>query len=50
MVVRSVENISELTRENLTSAEQLSTSAENLSGQAVELAELVARFRVDQGD
>ena len=50
MVVRSVENISELTRENLTSAEQLSASAENLSCQAVELAELVARFRVDQGD
>jgi len=46
MVVRAVENISDLTRENLTSVEQLSKSAENLSGQAVELAAMVEKFRV----
>jgi len=46
MVVRAVENISDLTRENLTSVEQLSKSAENLSAQAVELAAMVEKFRV----
>ena len=46
MVVKAVENISDLTRENLSSVEQLARSAQSLSGQAVELKEMVARFKV----
>jgi methyl-accepting chemotaxis protein len=46
LVVRAVENISDLTRENLASVEQLAMSAENLSGQAAELAAMVEKFRV----
>jgi len=47
MVVVSMENISNITRENLVSVEQLSQSAEGLSRQALDLAELVAQFRVN---
>jgi methyl-accepting chemotaxis protein len=46
MVVKAVENISDLTRENLSSVEQLSKSAEGLSRQAVELETMVAKFKV----
>jgi methyl-accepting chemotaxis protein len=46
MVVRAIEEIHDRTRENLTSVEQLSGSARNLSRQAEDLAELVARFKV----
>ena len=46
MVVVAMENISDVTRENLVSVEQLSRSAEGLSQQAVDLAALVAQFRV----
>jgi methyl-accepting chemotaxis protein len=47
MVVGAVENISDLTRENLSSVEQLAKSAQSLSHQAVDLAGLVAQFRVN---
>ncbi len=47
MVVSAMENISDLTRENLSSVEQLANSAESLSQQAVDLADLVAQFRVN---
>jgi methyl-accepting chemotaxis protein len=46
MVVVAMENISDVTRENLVSVEQLSRAAEGLSLQAVDLAGLVAQFRV----
>lgn len=47
MVVAAVENISDITRENLSSVEQLSKAAQNLSAQAVDLASLVAEFKVN---
>ena len=47
MVVVAMENISDVTRENLVSVEQLSRSAEGLSQQAVDLAALVAQFRIN---
>jgi methyl-accepting chemotaxis protein len=47
MVVSAVENIDSLTTENLNSVEQLARSAEVLSGQADELAGLVAQFKVE---
>jgi methyl-accepting chemotaxis protein len=47
MVVTAVENISDITRENLTSVEQLSKAAQKLSGQASDLTGLVAQFRVE---
>jgi methyl-accepting chemotaxis protein len=46
MVVTAMENISDITRENLASVEQLSRSAQNLSQQAEGLAGLVAAFKV----
>jgi len=46
MVVVAMENISDVTRENLASVEQLARSAQGLSQQAVDLAGLVAQFRV----
>ena len=46
MVVTAMENISDITRENLSAVEQLSKSAQNLSQQAVDLASLVAEFKV----
>jgi methyl-accepting chemotaxis protein len=47
MVVTAMENISDVTRENLTSVEQLAKSAQGLSQQAVDLACLVAQFKVN---
>src|SRR6266567_26078 len=47
MVVVAIENISDVTRENLTSVEQLAKSAQGLSQQAVDLAGLVAQFKVN---
>jgi len=47
MVVQAVENISDLSRENLSSVEQLSHSASGLSQQAEDLAGLVAAFKVN---
>lgn len=47
MVVSAMENISDVTRETLISVEQLSRSADGLSGQAIDLAELVAQFQVE---
>ncbi|GAB7026552.1 hypothetical protein JCM15764A_18000 [Geotalea toluenoxydans] len=47
MVVAAVENINDITRENLSSVEQLSKAAQNLSAQAVDLAGLVAEFKVN---
>ncbi len=47
MVVGAVENINDLTRQNLSAVEQLSKSAQGLSLQAVDLAGLVAQFRVN---
>ncbi len=49
MVVVAMENISDVTRENLASVEQLARSAQSLSQQAVDLATLVAQFRVEHG-
>jgi methyl-accepting chemotaxis protein len=46
MVVSAMDNISDLARENLASVEQLSGAAQNLSQQAVDLAELVSQFTV----
>ncbi|PKN16064.1 MAG: methyl-accepting chemotaxis protein [Deltaproteobacteria bacterium HGW-Deltaproteobacteria-23] len=46
MVVQAVENISDLTRENLSSVEQLARAAQSLSGQAADLAGMVATFKV----
>ncbi|GFE58554.1 Cache 3/Cache 2 fusion domain-containing protein [Geobacter sp. AOG1] len=46
MVVQAVESISDSSRENLASVEQLSRSAQNLSQQAVDLAGMVAEFKV----
>jgi methyl-accepting chemotaxis protein len=46
MVVQAMENISDLTRENLSSVEQLSRAAISLSQQAEDLAAMVATFRV----
>jgi len=46
MVVKAVENISDSARENLSSVEQLSKSAQGLSVQAEDLATLVAQFKV----
>ena len=42
----NMENISDLTRENLSSVEQLSRAAQSLSQQAVDLSNMVAAFRV----
>ena len=47
MVVAAMDNISDITRENLVSVEQLSRFAEGLSTQSVELAEVVAQFRLE---
>jgi|GEM_PF-1484962 len=47
MVVTAVENISDITRENLSSVEELSKSARSLSSQALDLASLVAEFKVN---
>jgi methyl-accepting chemotaxis protein len=47
MVVTAMENISDVTRENLTSVEQLAKSAQGLSLQAIDLAGLVAQFKVN---
>jgi methyl-accepting chemotaxis protein len=47
MVVGAIENISDITRSNLLSVEQLAGSAELLSRQAAELASLVAQFKVE---
>jgi methyl-accepting chemotaxis protein len=47
MVVFAMENISDITRENIVSVEQLSRSAEGLSRQALDLAGLMAQFRVN---
>ncbi len=46
-VVQAVENISAGSRENLSSVEQLFSSAQSLSGQAEELAKLAAAFKVN---
>jgi methyl-accepting chemotaxis protein len=46
MVVSAMENISDITQQNLASVEQLSRGAQELSQQAVELAGLVATFKV----
>jgi len=46
MVVQAVETISDSSRDNLASVEQLSRSAQNLSQQAVDLAAMVAEFKV----
>jgi methyl-accepting chemotaxis protein len=46
MVVIAMENISSITRENLTSVEQLSKAAQNLSQQAVDLASMVETFKI----
>ena len=47
MVVQAVENISDSARENLSSVQQLSRSAQNLSQQAIDLAAMVAEFKVE---
>jgi methyl-accepting chemotaxis protein len=41
-----MENISDITRENLSSVEQLSRAAQSLSQQAEELSAMVGTFRV----
>jgi len=46
MVVTAMENISDITRENLSSVEQLSRAAQSLSIQAEELSAMVGTFRV----
>ncbi|RII27892.1 MAG: methyl-accepting chemotaxis protein [Geobacter sp.] len=46
MVVQAVETISDSARDNLSSVEQLSSSAQGLSRQAADLAELIAQFKV----
>ncbi|WP_243374091.1 methyl-accepting chemotaxis protein [Geotalea sp. SG265] len=47
MVVKAMENISDLARNNLSSVEQLAKSAESLSQQAMDLKQMVARFRLE---
>jgi methyl-accepting chemotaxis protein len=47
MVVKAVENISDLARDNLSSVEMLARSAAGLSQQAMDLKEMVARFRLE---
>jgi methyl-accepting chemotaxis protein len=46
MVVVAMENISDITRENLSAVEQLSRSAQSLSQQADDLSNLVSQFKV----
>ncbi len=46
MVVQAVESISDSARENLSSVEQLSRSAQGLSQQAADLAGLVEQFKI----
>jgi methyl-accepting chemotaxis protein len=46
MVVVAMENISDITRENLSAVEQLSRAAQSLNQQAEELANMVAQFKV----
>ncbi|GEM_PF-6017956 len=46
MVVSAMNNIGDITRENLVSVEQLSRFAEGLSTQSIKLGQLVAQFRV----
>jgi methyl-accepting chemotaxis protein len=46
MVVQAVETISDSSRDNLASVEQLSRSAQGLSQQAIDLAAMVAAFKV----
>jgi hypothetical protein len=46
-VVLAVENISDLARGNLSAMVQLADSAGNLSREAVDLAGLVAQFKVE---
>jgi methyl-accepting chemotaxis protein len=46
VVLSAMGNISDITRENLASVEQLSKAAESLSMQAVDLAGMVAEFKV----
>jgi methyl-accepting chemotaxis protein len=47
MVVAAMENISDNNRESLSSVEQLSRAAQDLSRQAEKMASLVATFKVD---
>ncbi|RII27894.1 MAG: methyl-accepting chemotaxis protein [Geobacter sp.] len=46
MVVQAVETISDSARDNLSSVEQLSRSAQNMSQQAIDLAAMVAEFKL----
>ena len=46
MVVSAMENISGITRENLSSVEELSRAAQSLSMQAEELSAMVGTFRI----
>lgn len=46
VVVKAIENISDLAHENLTFVNELSQSAKGLSAQAIKLEEMVARFKV----
>jgi methyl-accepting chemotaxis protein len=46
IIVTAVENISDIARENMVSVEQLSRSTQSLSQQAVDLAGMVAQFKV----
>ncbi len=46
VVVSAVENISDITRGNMASIEQLSQATQCLSQQAIDLADLIEEFKV----
>ena len=45
LVVKAMENISEIARDNLSTVEEMSKAAANLAQQAENLAKLIAVFR-----
>ena len=48
LVVKAMENISKIARDNLSTVEEMSNATANLARQAANLAQLVAVFRVER--
>jgi methyl-accepting chemotaxis protein len=46
LVVKAMENISEIARDNLSTVEQMSKATQNLATQAENLAKLISIFRL----
>ncbi len=46
LVVKAMENISDIARDNLSTVEEMGKASENLARQAENLAKLIAVFRV----